>query len=462
MKKVIIIAVSLVIFTIISLIILNTGSNANVLYLLNWGEYINEDVVKEFENEYNCLVIEETVTSSETMYQKVTAGTTGYDVAIPGDYMVNKMYQEGLLEKLDVNNEDLEMLNASFSQEESIFNATLQTLIENPKNGLNDKKDYFRPYFWGAYSIIYNTSNKSTESIVKNNGFGALFDRNLYDFDVKIGMYNTARWAVAAYQMYQNQDVNAENLDINKISSDIKKAKFDVWGDDQLKRKTAIGDLDLCFTQLGDFFDALYLTLDENNYSGQNGTEILNKVKFNVNIPSNSAAFFDAMVIPTTTQNKTLANQFINFMLRTEHAFDNATAIGYCPTLKEVAECYQSPEKLQEVFKDGAQDRSYYYFVDENSNRNITLKEFVDYYPQYLNPLGTDTNIENSLFEPKDSDYMTMCEKIVNQAKSDVSPNSNLGTIICYGVLSVVGVSIITYIAFILVKNKKKNERVSK
>lgn len=440
MKKVLVILSFLVTFTVFAIVVLNSGGNSNTLYLLNWGEYINIDVVEKFEKEYNCVVIEETVTSSETMYQKIKAGTTSYDIAIPGDYMVSKMYNEGLLKPLDTSNSKLDIIYKRFNDNENIFNDDLENIIN--KN-MNNYKNYFMPYFWGAYSIIYNTQNSKTESVVLNNGFSALFDKTLYDFDVKTGMYSTARWALAAYLMSKGLDPNLENLDINQISDEIKKADFDVWGDDQLKRKTAIGDLDMCFTQLGDFFDALYLSLDEGKGESINGKSVLESIEFNVNIPKITAAFFDAMVIPKTSKNEDLANKFINFMLESENAFENALAIGYCPTLKSVANLYQTSSE-------------YYYEDSANPNRNITLKEFIEFYPEYLNPLlGSDTVF---MFEPKEADYMTMCEKIVNQAKSNVKSNKNLGRIICYGVLGVVGISFITYVSLIIIKKRRKNE----
>ena len=101
MKKVSIIGIIIIIFTIFACIILNNGGKADALYLLNWGEYIDEELLIKFEEETGVPVIEETVTSSETMYQKITAGTTAYDVAIPGDYMVTKMYNEGLLYEIE-------------------------------------------------------------------------------------------------------------------------------------------------------------------------------------------------------------------------------------------------------------------------------------------------------------------------------------------------------------------------
>ena len=89
-------------------------------------EYINQELITKFEQEYNAIVIEETVTSSETMFQKITAGTTSYDVAIPGDYMVTKLYKEGLLKEIDVNNQELKNLN----NYKTMFNDDLTKLRE--------------------------------------------------------------------------------------------------------------------------------------------------------------------------------------------------------------------------------------------------------------------------------------------------------------------------------------------
>lgn len=69
-EKISIIGSIIILFTIFACIALSSGGNANTLYLLNWGEYINQELITKFEQEYNAIVIEETVTSSETMYQK--------------------------------------------------------------------------------------------------------------------------------------------------------------------------------------------------------------------------------------------------------------------------------------------------------------------------------------------------------------------------------------------------------
>lgn len=442
MKKIITIASILIIFTVLALVVLNHQSGGDTLYLLNWGEYINQDLVKDFENKFNCSVVEETVTSSETMYQKIVSSTTSYDVAIPGDYMVTKLKDEGYLKKIDLNNSKYE----SFYNKDNLFVDSLEAL----RNKYGFTNEYSLPYFWGAYSMIYNTKYSDTESVIKENGFKALFDRSLFNENVQIGMYSTARWTVAAYLMANGIDPNNEDFDQIKLVKDIKAAKFDVWGDDQLKRQTATGNLDLCFVQLGDFFDALYLSLEEGLDVNNSLATGLDALPFNVNVPSTTSAFFDAMVIPTTSKNYNLANEFINFMLTPENAYENALAIGYCPTLNSVVDLYDKDALNGELyFEDG-----------DNPNRNITLDSFLKKYPVYLNPLQNADINKVTMFEAKDSSYMTLCETLVNQAKSNVSTGSSLGKTLCIAVVSVASVSLVSYIGYKYIKNYKKKKKL--
>ena len=404
MKKIACIFASLILFTVFAVVVISTPKT--VLNLLNWGEYIDTELVKAFEEKYNCQVNEEDVASSEAMYQKIQAGTTAYDVAIPGDYTVRQMYKENMLLELDVTNEKYE----NFKEYKTMFNDSLQVLIDanfKDDNG-NVYNSYFMPYFWGAYSIIYSTRNSEVENVVEANGFKALFDRSLYNSNVKIGMYDTSRWDVAAYLLSEGLNPNiTDKLTLStdgvlsndlqdEIVSAIKSARFDEWGNDALKRDVANGTIDLAFVQLGDFFDALYLSYD----SG------LTDIEFNVNIPSNTAVFFDSMVIPYTCTQYELANEFINFMMDPDNAYQNAQAIGYCPTLKAVNELY---------LEDALDESNYYY------DGVLTLKEFINKYPMYLDPLYGKTKEEIAnikLFDPKSTQYLTACESIINRAKN--------------------------------------------
>lgn len=397
MKKLIAIFMALVLFTSFALTVLLTPSTT--LYFLNWGEYIDHSLIEKFQDLYHCQVIEETVVSSEAMYQKITSDTTKYDVAVPGDYTVHQLFNEGRLKELDIDNPEYKNLQ----NYKTMFNDSLKEIMDkymvDEEN--NPFDSYYMPYFFGAYSILYNSSKEDVEDVVKDNGFLSLFDRSLYKEDVHIGMYSTARWIVSSYLLSKGLDPNITSYDGRKdkdlsieIQKDIIKAlkdvRFDEFGDDSLKRNVANNRLDLCFTQLGDFFDALYLILEEGN-GGQKD--------FHVEVPKTTACFFDSMVIPDTCQNETLANRFIDFMMDPDNACQNARAIGYSPTLKPV----------DALFYSHAEEGEMYYEDDKTS---LSLTQFLKDYPMYLNPLeGTE---KVYLLEEKDNSYLTTCETIFN------------------------------------------------
>lgn len=401
MKKLIAIFLFLTMFTIFASVVVMTPNTT--LYFLNWGEYIDHSLVEAFEKENKCQVIEEDVASSEAMYQKITSNTTSYDVAIPGDYTVHQLYNEGYLRELDVKNSSL----TNLGKYDTMFTDTLSSLMAkymvDSKTG-EEFNSYFCPYFWGAYSLIYSSKKAEIPSIVKANGFKALYDRGLYYEKASIGMYDTARWIVASYLMSKDYDPNITDYNGSKdgdLSSSIqddataalKKASFDEFGNDSLKRNVATGELDMCFTQLGDFFDVLYLVYSESSSSAD--------ISFNVAVPTETAAFFDSMVIPTTCQNYSLANKFIDFMMEPSHAYDNARAIGYSPTLTAVG------EKYREAASNGD-----YYYEGEDEKTSLSLQSFLDNYPMYLDPLNGTTKVY--MLEPKSNEYLTTCETIFN------------------------------------------------
>jgi len=448
MKKLIILFLALISFTVVSIVILRTPNT--VLYLLNWGEYIDQDLVKKFEKEYNCQVVEEDVTSSEIMYQKITSATTAYDVAIPGDYVVRQLYNEGKLKEIKTSNSEFTNLN----NYETMFNNDLKSLMNTymVDNEGNTIDKYYMPYFWGAYSIIYSTRKTDVEQTINDNGFKVFYNRDLFESnDVKIGMYDTARWIVMSYLLNIDENPNITSLvtksttgDIDsaltqEIIQELRGANFNEFGNDQLKRNVAIGSLDMCFTQLGDFFDALYLVYDE----GINTSDI----KFNVCVPENTVAFFDSMVIPYTSKNEDLANKFINFMLDKDNAYQNACNIGYCPTLKSVCDLYNE-----------AADNGEYYFEGDTLESSLTMEDFLNKYPMYLNPLYNTTNpSEIHLLDPKSNEYLTTCETIFNSlAITTTDDEENVSS--DYGLLIVIGIALIVGIPIYLIIKKKKHK----
>ena len=80
-----------------------TSSNGEVI-VYNWGEYIDPEVITQFEEETGIKVIYDEFETNETMYPKIEAGASQYDLVCPSDYMIDKMIQNGLLAELNFDN----------------------------------------------------------------------------------------------------------------------------------------------------------------------------------------------------------------------------------------------------------------------------------------------------------------------------------------------------------------------
>ena len=127
------------------LILVSSCSKKNQLLILNWGEYINDDLVVAFEKKYNCSVKISIAESNELFYSKVKSGTTCYDIVVPSDYMVEKMYQKDLLQKIDFTKIPAFNTNRLLPGALAILDSLGPTL-----------KDYMVPYLWGTFGLMYN------------------------------------------------------------------------------------------------------------------------------------------------------------------------------------------------------------------------------------------------------------------------------------------------------------------
>ena len=77
------------------------SSNDKELHIYSWGDYINPEVVKKFEEKYHCRVILDTYDSNESMYSKLKSGATGYDLIFPSNYILDLLNQQQMLQPID-------------------------------------------------------------------------------------------------------------------------------------------------------------------------------------------------------------------------------------------------------------------------------------------------------------------------------------------------------------------------
>ena len=103
MKKKIIslISVLLLLFSLAACGEGNSGEDKQSINVYNWGEYIDQSVLDDFEAETGIKVNYTTFESNETMYSQLKSGGVSYDVIIPSDYMIERLKNEGMLRKID-------------------------------------------------------------------------------------------------------------------------------------------------------------------------------------------------------------------------------------------------------------------------------------------------------------------------------------------------------------------------
>ena len=280
------------------------------LYVLNWGEYMDLDLVREFEKEFNVRVVYETVGSNEEMELKIKQRITSYDIVIPSDYMIDKLFQEGLLHPI---NKDLLPNYANIT----FFDSALALYADEPFG------DYMIPYFFGTIGIMFNTSNPEVEAALFEEGICALFDP---ESPFNIGMYDSPRDAVGAALLCLGYYVNTtDEEELAEAEALLRNANFLRFGEDDLKGDVALGNLDMALVYSGDYFEMLFLYEEEEE-----------EINFDFYNPIRTNIWIDAFVIPTTSQNVELAHAFINFFLDIDIAVRNADWVGYTPVIVEV------------------------------------------------------------------------------------------------------------------------------
>jgi len=287
-------------------------SGADVFHLYNWGDYIDSDLIEQFEEETGYRVVYETFDSNEAMYTKVQQGGTGYDLAIPSDYMIERMIEEDLVVELDHSRiEGLEHIDPDFLD-----------LNFDPGNR------YSIPYFWGTLGIAYN------EDLME--GFEPESWEDLYRPELadSILMIDGAREVIGIGLQTLGYSLNSRD------SSELQQAA------DQL-------------TELSPNIKALvadeikmYMIQEEAaiavTYSGEAADMMWENESIVYILPEEgSNLWFDNMVIPHTVQNEEAAYAFINFMLDPEIAAQNADYIGYS-TPNQTAMDYLPEETVED------------------------------------------------------------------------------------------------------------------
>lgn len=301
----------------IGLTLMSGCTDQKTLLILNWGEYLNEAVIEAFEAETGYVVIQDIADSNELFYSKIKSGTTAYDLVVPSEYMVHKMYEKNLLQKIDY---------SKLTNYDPVNNPFMPGVLGIQSEMFEGNEDYAMPYFWGTFGIMYNKQKAGLEEAIQTNGWGAYFDDTQRPANTRVGMYNVPRFAYAAAMLYNGIDLNEmSEANIQIAQQTLSNQRFTEWGFDTLKKGIVANNLDLAFTYTGDFLDMLYTRLGDG--------ASLEDITFDIYIPDDTIAFMDMLVIPKKARHVEAAHAFIDFLLRPDMAYLNASEIGYATPL---------------------------------------------------------------------------------------------------------------------------------
>lgn len=280
------------------------GTELNVF---NWGEYISDgdedtlDVIDAFETLTGIQVNYDYFDSNESMYSKLKSGAVVYDVVIPSDYMIERMRNENMLTKLDLN----KIPNFKY-------------IDDNYRNLFFDENnEYSVAYNAGTVGIIYNT--KLVDGVVDS--WDVMWDVKYKD---NILTFNNPRDCFAIAQLKLGQSLNTEVKSDWEAAANLLIEQNDLLQGrvmDEVFNKMGGGNAAIAPYYAGDYYTMLADNPDLAFAYPKEG--------FNI--------FVDSMCVPTGVQNYEAAMMFINFMCEPDVALANAEYICYTSPNTEVA-----------------------------------------------------------------------------------------------------------------------------
>lgn len=269
-----------------------------VLNIFNWGQYISDgedgclDVIAEFEKKTGIQVNYSTYESNEAMYAKLKSGGASYDLVIPSDYMVARMIEEDMLEKLDYSK------LSNYSNVDDSF----KNMYYDPTN------EYTVPYTWGTVGILYNTKYVSDVT-----GWDSLWDPAYAD---KILMFSNSRDAMAIGASLIHVDPNSQNqADWDAVAQKLQEQRplVQEYVMDQIFDKM-INEV----AWIAPYYAGDYIYMHEEN---ENLAFCFPEEGYN--------RFVDCMCIPKGSTHQDAALQFMDFILDPDIQFENLDYIQY-------------------------------------------------------------------------------------------------------------------------------------
>lgn len=320
-----------------------SGNKADkVVYVYSWGDYLDPETLKMFEQETGIHVVLDEFDTNESMFPRVNEGAVHYDVICPSDYMIQRMIAAGLLQPLDFSKlpDAKKYIGAEFFKQAESF---------DPGN------KYAVPYCWGTVGIIYDKT-KVTDPV---DSWNILWNEK---YAGQILMQDSARDALMIPLKLMGKSMNETDKAVLQQAQEMlvkQKPLVQAYVVDEVKEKLINSE-----AAMGVVF------------SGEAPIILRENPNMAFVVPKEGTNFWiDGWVITKSAENVDNAHKFIDFMCRPDVAVKNFEYLGYSTPntgVKELVEdeelknspiAFPSPDvyKGQETYKYLGNDMDEYY-----------------------------------------------------------------------------------------------------
>ena len=319
----------------------------HILKVYNWADYIDEELIDEFEVWYEeqtgepVEIIYQTFDINETMLSKIELGHEDYDVVCPSDYIIERMLANDLLLPLE----------RDFGETPDYIGNVAPYIVEKfnqiEGNGKN-ANDYSVGYMWGTVGLIYNPKYIS--------------DSEVKDWDVlknpayagKVLMKDAFRDVYTALLIALNKEaIDAGEKDIRTLPFDTSEESIKLVEDYLNSFKESVCGWEADFGKEQMTKELAWINL---SWSGDAQWAIDEAADIGMDLryaipETGSAVWFDGWVIPKYAKNIKAARYFINFMCKPENALRNMDMTGYVSAIggEEILQSMTDPEEFDPI-----------------------------------------------------------------------------------------------------------------
>jgi putrescine transport system substrate-binding protein len=282
-----------------------------VVNVYNWSDYIDTEVLKDFEKETGVKVNYEVMDSNELLETKLVAGRTGYDVVVPSASFLARQIKAGVYQKLDKSKLDnLKNLDPDITKRLEVF---------DPGN------EHAVNYMWGTSGVAYNEEAiKAAMPDAPVDSFSMFWDPKVVSKFAKCGVsvLDAPSEVVGTVLIFLGKDANSENPEdlkaAEKVLMSVRPYIRNIHSSAYIEQ-LAGGEICLALGWSGDVLQAK-----------SRAEEAQKPFHIKYNIPKEGAVmFFDELAVPADASHVKNAHLFINFLLRADVAAKNSNFINF-------------------------------------------------------------------------------------------------------------------------------------